>query len=77
VSPFFCVRVTDAGFQVGITTDGRDFVPIPRAAFGKPRDAVRYAELRQQAVSPLRVSVEDVGSPPLTSSVEPLTRLGK
>lgn len=76
MSPFYAVRVTADGYQVGVTTDGRDFSPIPRAAFGKPLDAVRYAELRQQAVSPLRVSDEDV-APPSASSIEPLTRLGK
>lgn len=77
MSPFFCIRYIDGQHQVGITTDGRDFVAIPRAAFGKPRDAVRYAELRQQAVSPLRGSVVDVGAPLPTSTTEPLTRLGK
>lgn len=77
MTPFYAVRVTDDGYQVGVTTDGRDFAPIPRAVFAKPRDAVRYAELRQQAVSPLRASGEDVVVPLATSSPEPLTRLGK
>lgn len=77
MTPFYRVRWEGPDYQVGITTDGRDFVAIPEATFGEPLPAVRYAELRQQAVSPLRASVEDVGSPPLTSSVEPLTRLGK
>lgn len=77
MTPFYAVRVTADGYQVGVTTDGRDFSPIPRAAFANPRDAVRYADLRQSAVSPLRVSGEDVVTPPATSSLEPLTRLGK
>lgn len=77
MTPFYAVRVTADGYQVGVTTDGRDFSPIPRAAFGTPRAAINYAELRQQAVSPLRVSGEDVGSPLPASSPEPLTRLGK
>lgn len=77
MSPYYRVRWTGDGYQVGVTTDGRDFAPIPRAAFGKPLDAVRYAELRQQAVSPLRASGEDVVVPLATSSPEPLTRLGK
>lgn len=76
MTPFYRVRWDESGYQVGMTTDGRDFVAIPRAAFGKPRDAVRYAELRQQAVSPLRVSGVDA-APPSASTPEPLTRLGK
>lgn len=53
---YYCIRVVDGRHVVGITTDGRDFTPIPRAAFDSPRDAVAYADMRQSAISPLRTS---------------------
>jgi len=58
VSPYFCIRVVDGRHVTGYTTDGIDFYPIPKAAFASPRDAIRYAEMRQLAVSPLR-SLDD------------------
>jgi hypothetical protein len=78
MSPFYCVRVDhtsggDTRYQVGWTTDGRDFHPIPSGAFGRPRDAYRYTELRQQAVSPLRASVVDPASPPRLGSRQSLS----
>ena len=74
--PFFHIHWRDSLHIVCMTTNGLDHSPIPRAAFGEPRPAIDYAELRQQAVSPLRVSIEDV-APPSASSIELLTRLGK
>lgn len=70
--PFFHIHWRDSLHIVCMTTNGLNHSPIPRASFGTPRAAINYAELRQQAVSPLHVSGEDVGSPPLTSSPEPL-----
>lgn len=74
--PFFHIHWRDSLHIVCMTTNGLNHFPIPRASFGTPRAAINYAELRQQAVSPLRVSDEDV-APPSASSIEPLTRLGK
>ena len=75
MSPFYAIRYIDGQHVVGVTTDGRDFAPLPRAAFGKPRDAIRYAEMRQRAVSPLRAP----GETETPSSVSPgvLTGAGK
>jgi hypothetical protein len=58
---YHCIRIVDDRYQVGVTTDGRDFVPLPRAAFGNPRDAIRYADMRQADVSPLREADDEVG----------------
>ena len=64
MSRYYAIRVIDGRHVVGVTTDGRDFVPIPTGAFGKPRDAIRYAELRQRDTSPLRGPEEEPGVPP-------------
>ena len=56
MSDFYGCRVRDDySHEVYVTTDGRDRIPLPRAAFGNPREAIRYAEMRQANVSPLRV----------------------
>lgn len=61
---FYCIRVLgDGRHQVGTTTDGRDFLAIPRAAFGSPRDAIRYADMRQAHISPLRSPEDGRGDP--------------
>ena len=57
--PYFCIRIVDGRHVAGYTTDGRDWYPIPKAAFGSPRDAVRYCEMRQAKVSPLRSRQEE------------------
>ena len=59
MTDFFAVHVRpDGTHEVYITPDGISRIPVPRAAFGNPRDAIRYAEMRQLAVSPLR-SLDD------------------
>jgi hypothetical protein len=58
MSDYFCVHVVEGRHVVGYTTSGLDFYPLPRAAFGSPRDAVRFAEMRQANVSPLRPGSE-------------------
>ena len=76
MSTYYLIRVIDGRFQVGATTDGIDFAPLPRAAFGTPREAIRYADMRQQNTSPLRSSVEGSTAPPsVQPSAERLTAL--
>lgn len=50
----YAIRVIDGRHQVGVTTTGRDFAPLPRAAFPTPRAAITYASMREANVSPLR-----------------------
>src|SRR5690349_16380597 len=71
MSDYFCIRYVDGRHQVGMTSDGRDFIPLPRAAFGNPRDAIRYAEMRQMAVSPLRGADDVTDARSRTSSSVP------
>ena len=73
MSPYYVIRVDGGRFQVGVTTDGTDFSPIPTGAFGTPREAIRYAEMRQLQVSPLRAPVESEVSLP-SASAGSLTR---
>ena len=55
MTDYFGVSVrADGRHEVYITPDGIVRYPIPRAAFGNPRDAIRYAEMRQRATRPLR-----------------------
>ena len=60
---FYSIRIVGDRHVVGITTNGVDWLPLPRAAFGNPRDAIRYADMRQRDISPLRVA-EDVAAHP-------------
>jgi hypothetical protein len=67
VTDFYKVRVVDGRHHVGITTNGLDWLPIPTAAFGTPREAIRYAAMRQAGISPLRPALDDsagFGDPP-------------
>ena len=59
MTDYFSIRVIDGHHQVGVTSDGRDFIPLPRAAFPTPRAAIAYASMRQMAVSPLRSADDD------------------
>lgn len=68
MTDFFAIRYVDGRHQVGMTSDGRDFIPLPRAAFGNPRDAIRYAEMRQANVSPLREADDVTDARSRTSS---------
>ncbi len=70
------IRVIDGRYVVGGTTNGIDFRPIPTGAFGKPRDAVRYAEMRERNVQPLRTDGEGPTDLPQSTGPSPavLTR---
>lgn len=61
---FYCHVRDDGSYGVHMTTNGHDRIPVPTAIFGKPRDAVRYAEMREQHVSPMRARVEEPASAP-------------
>jgi hypothetical protein len=63
---YFGIRVRDDGLhEVYVTEDGISKMPLPRAVFVRPRDAVRFADMRQAGVSPLRPGPEGlVLSPP-------------
>ena len=77
---YFCIRVVDGRHVTGYTTDGLDFYPIPKGAFASPRDAIRYAEMRQRQVSPLREADDETDARSRTpSSVSPsgLTTAGR
>ena len=81
MSRYYAVRIVDGRHLVGITTDGIDWIALPRAAFDTPRRAIDYAEMRQQEVSPLR-SGDEVAVPVTVfspSSPEPsgLTSAGR
>lgn len=73
MSPYYVIRLDGDRYRVGVTTDGTDFAPIPSGAFGTPREAIRYAEMRQLQVSPLRAPVVDPVSLP-GSTAGSLTR---
>lgn len=68
---YFGIEVVDGQHQVYTTPDGIRRTPIPHAAFGRPRDAIRYVEMRQANVSPLRASVEPSVSLPEVSAEPP------
>jgi hypothetical protein len=71
MSPMCVLRVIDGLYVPGMTTDGRDFLPITNAADKRPMPAIRYADMRNANVSPLRSSDDDPASaPPAGSSPE-------
>jgi hypothetical protein len=71
MTPAYHAHVDSGRYVACVTTNGLDHIRIPTAAFGKPRDAIRYCEMRQAAVSPLRSSDDDPASaPPAGSSPE-------
>lgn len=83
MSGFYCHVRPDGSYGVHMTTNGIDRIPVPTAIFGKPRDAIRYAEMRDQHVSPMREPVEtsavlplvtDVSASPLTGTHRPRSR---
>lgn len=76
VSPFYGIEVRDGQHVVYETTDGIHRTYLPRAVFGSPRKAIAYADMRQAAISPLRVRDEPEVSLPSGSS-RPLTRSDK
>ena len=51
---FYCHVRPDGSYGVHMTTNGHDRIPVPDAIFGNPRDAIRFAEMRELNVSPLR-----------------------
>lgn len=62
---YYAIRVREDGrHQVYTTTNGRDRLDIPTAAFGKPRDAIRYCEMREARISPLRAPGPLTGTAP-------------
>ena len=63
----------DGSYEVYATTNGIDRTPVPTGVFGKPRDAIRYAEMRDAHISPLRSSGEAPASPPAGASPDALT----
>lgn len=66
----------EAGHYVAcVTTTGLDHQRVPRGAFGKPLDAIRYCDMRQAAVSPLRAPGEAGTPSPASPGV--LTDAGK
>lgn len=75
MNALFHIHVENGQHVVCATTDGRDHLPVPHGVFGKPRDAIRYAEMRNQHISPLRSSVEASVSLPEVSADGPRGRL--
>lgn len=75
VSPFFGIEVRDGQYVVYETTDGIHRTYLPRAVFGSPRKAIAYADMRQQAISPLRAPGE--AGTPSPASPGALTGAGK
>ena len=73
MSTFYGIEVDAEGrHRVYATDDGISRIPVPRAAFGNPRDAIRYAEMRQTQVSPLRSADDgDSHQSRTSSSAEP------
>jgi hypothetical protein len=65
---YFAIAVIDGQYRVYETRDGIARTYIPTGAFGKPMDAVRYADMRQAQTSPLRAPDEDPVVPPLAGS---------
>lgn len=72
MTPAFHVH-HDGRYRVCMTTNGIDHRPIPSGVFGSPRDAIRYAEMRELHVSALRAPVVDPVSLP-GSTAGSLTR---
>lgn len=67
MSPFYHCHVREGRHVVCATTNGLDHSPVPTGAFGKPMDAIRYADMRNANVQPLRSlgsSGEDSGLVP-------------
>ena len=70
MSPFYGIAVIEGQHQVYRTTDGIEREYLPHAAFGKPRDAIRYADMRQADVQPLRPASSGAPDPgPSTAPV--------
>ena len=66
---FYGIEVrADGRHQVFATDDGIRRTPVPTAIFGKPRDAIRYAEMRERQVSPLRAPEGAAADLPLPSA---------
>lgn len=58
----YYVRVREDGrHQVFATTNGIDRTDVPHADYEQPLPAIRYAQMREAEVSPLRDRAEDSG----------------
>jgi hypothetical protein len=59
MSVYFHIHFAAGRHQVCATTNGLDHQPIPSASFGTPREAIRYASMREADIQPVRSSGED------------------
>lgn len=74
MSPYYGIAVRlDGAYEVYMTDDGIRRTPVPSAIYDKPRDAIRYADMRQANISPLRAPGDEPASPPAGSSSGVLT----